>query len=552
MSFTVVTGLGGMVSLAQGAFATAAALTAGLLIHHGWPFVLAVLAGMAVAGVLGALTALPAMRLNGLMLTFATLALALLGTGVLFKIEWFTNGTLGWNIPRPRLGPVDLANDRVMLVVCFTIMLAVAWLVSNLQKSASGRAMIAVRTAEPAAAASAVSPPATKLLIFTISAVIAGLGGVLLVAVHGTILGTANPPQQSFLWLAVVVLLGLNRPSSAIEAGIVVALVPQVISNGFHIGGLGWNGTSDDLLLQILFGLGAITLANKPDGILAAQQKSARARRDKKRARKQAALSPAQQTTPAAAPATVIEVPHAQKEYGGTPVTGLLELHDVHAGYGEVEVLHGITLAIAGNTSLALLGANGSGKSTLCSVVAGLVPTASGRIIFNGEDITALSPTGRVERGIVLVPESRGVFPSVSVEENLTIWLPDKRERARAYDAFTPLAARKNQPAGNLSGGEQQMLSLAPFLVRNPRLLIADEPSLGLARIITTQIMDALRLLQSEGTTILLVEEKARDILTVADHVGALQRGTLQWIAERGDVDEQLVTAAYLGLSTVA
>jgi branched-subunit amino acid ABC-type transport system permease component len=158
MSFTVVTGLGGMVSLAQGTFATAAALTAGLLIDHGSPFVVAVLGGMAAAGVLGALTALPALRLNGLMLTFATLALALLGTGVLFKIEWFANGTLGWKIARPHVGPLDLADDHVMLVVYFCVMLAVAWLVSNLQKSASGRAMIAVRTAEPAAAASAVSP----------------------------------------------------------------------------------------------------------------------------------------------------------------------------------------------------------------------------------------------------------------------------------------------------------------------------------------------------------------------------------------------------------
>jgi ABC-type branched-subunit amino acid transport system ATPase component len=171
--------------------------------------------------------------------------------------------------------------------------------------------------------------------------------------------------------------------------------------------------------------------------------------------------------------------------------------------------------------------------------------------MFDGEDITHLSAMARVDRGIVLVPESRGVFPSITVEENLSIWLPAKAERAKAYDFFGLLAQRKRQLAGNLSGGEQQMLSLAPFLVRRPRLLIGDEPSLGLAQMVTIEIMSALRHLQSEGTTIVLVEEKARDVLTIADYVGALQRGRLQWIHERAQVQDEHVTAAYLGLSSV-
>ncbi|MEV0632324.1 ABC transporter permease subunit [Nonomuraea wenchangensis] len=557
LSFTIVTGLGGMVSLAQGAFATAAGLTVGLLLANGWHYVPATVVGVLVAAALGALTALPALRLSGLSLTFATLALALLATNVLFKMEWFSNGTAGWSIPRPRFGPIDLGDDRVLLIAVFLVVLLLVWMANNLTNSAAGRAMIAVRTAEPAASASAVSPPVTKLLIFVISAAVAGLGGVLAVTVYGTILNTANPPQATFLWLAIVVIVGVRSPGGAIEAGIISAVLPWIMAHGFDLGPISWGGTSNDLIPQVLFGLGAIQLAAQPNGLLATQSMAARHRRDRRRAKlaaQAAAQSPAQVASPAS-PEPAIEVSEPAAPAGSVPVAdrspGLLELHGVHAAYGEVEVLHGIDLTVREGAILALLGANGSGKTTLCATIAGLVPVTSGRIVFDGEDITALDTLRRVERGLVLVPESRGVFPSITVDENLSIWLPSKADRAKVYEQFESLARRAGQPAGNLSGGEQQMLSLAPFLVRRPRLLISDEPSLGLAQLVTAEIMAAFQRLQQEGTTVVLVEEKARDVLTVADQVGALQTGHLRWVSERADVDEQRVAAAYLGMSAV-
>ncbi|MFG1613186.1 ATP-binding cassette domain-containing protein [Nonomuraea wenchangensis] len=561
LSFTIVTGLGGMVSLAQGAFATAAGLTVGLLLANGWHYVPATVVGVLVAAALGALTALPALRLSGLSLTFATLALALLATNVLFKMEWFSNGTAGWSIPRPRFGPIDLGDDRVLLIAVFLVVLLLVWMANNLTNSAAGRAMIAVRTAEPAASASAVSPPVTKLLIFVISAAVAGLGGVLAVTVYGTILNTANPPQATFLWLAIVVIVGVRSPGGAIEAGIISAVLPWIMAHGFDLGPISWGGTSNDLIPQVLFGLGAIQLAAQPNGLLATQSMAARHRRDRRRAKlaaqaeaQAAAQAPAQVASPAS-PEPAIEVSEPAAPVGSVPVAdrspGLLELHGVHAAYGEVEVLHGIDLTVREGAILALLGANGSGKTTLCATIAGLVPVTSGRIVFDGEDITALDTLRRVERGLVLVPESRGVFPSITVDENLSIWLPSKADRAKVYEQFESLARRAGQPAGNLSGGEQQMLSLAPFLVRRPRLLISDEPSLGLAQLVTAEIMAAFQRLQQEGTTVVLVEEKARDVLTVADQVGALQTGHLRWVSERADVDEQRVAAAYLGMSAV-
>lgn len=553
LSFTVVTGLGGMVSLAQGTFATASALTVGLLVHLGCPYVPAVVIGMAVSGVLGALVALPALRLNGLMLTISTLALALLGAGVLFKIRAFTNGPLGWLISRPRIGVLDLGNDHIMMVAVFALMLIVAWVVSNLEKSPTGRAMVAVRTAEPAAAASAVSPQTSKLLIFLISAVIAGLGGALAATVYGTVLGTDNPPQQGFLWLAAVVVFGVSRPASAISAGIVFALFPRFLMHGIHIGNLGWNGTTNGLIPSIIFGLGAVTLASQPNGFLNALQERARTRRDRKR-HGPAILADAE-TAAAGGDAVLPTFTVNERAVPAPPLrpaSVLLQLDNVHAAYGAVEVLHGVNLCVESGSAVAILGANGSGKSTLCALLAGLIPITEGRILFDGDDITNLSPMARVQHGIVLVPESRGVFPTITVEENLSLWLPNKADREQAYDTFQSLRNRRNQPAGNLSGGEQQMLSLAPFLVRTPRLLISDEPSLGLAQIVTADIMVALQGLQAQGTTIVLVEEKARDVLTIADHVGAIQGGYLQWMRLRADVDEELLAAAYLGMSSVA
>jgi ABC-type branched-subunit amino acid transport system ATPase component/branched-subunit amino acid ABC-type transport system permease component len=539
LSYTVVTGTGGMVSLAQGSFATAAALTTGALMGHGLPFLLAAVLGIAVAAVLGALTALPAMRLSGLALTFSTLALALLCTNVLFQIGWLGNNTLGWSFQPPALGPIDLAGGRTMFFVYLLLALAVARLVSNLQRSSLGRAMVAVRTAEPAAAASAVSPQATRLVIFVVSAAIAGLGGVMLAVNTGSVLSTTNPPQTSFVWLAAVVVLGVTRASGAIEAAVVVTLLPRVLEQGF----LGWKGTSDDLILQILFGLGAIMLASNPHGILAAQDKWARVHRDRRRARK--AGEPARRLAVVEPGSCAVEV-HAPDD------GALLEVVNLHAGYGEAEVLRGINLSIRAGTSVALLGANGSGKSTFCAAVAGQVPATSGRILFDGEDITDLAAPQRARRGLVLVPESRGVFPSVSVEENLRLWLPARAERNTAYEAFPLLARRKSQPAGNLSGGEQQMLSLAPFLVRSPRLLVVDEPSLGLAQGVSAEIMASLRRLQDQGVALILVEEKARDILSVADRVGVLQIGSLPWVRPTADVDPAGLASAYLGTAEPA
>jgi ABC-type branched-subunit amino acid transport system ATPase component len=229
------------------------------------------------------------------------------------------------------------------------------------------------------------------------------------------------------------------------------------------------------------------------------------------------------------------------------PADAALVLQDVHAGYGDVEVLRGVTLAIAPGTITALLGANGSGKSTLCRTASGLITPTAGVVRLRGEDVTGQLAPARARADVNVVPESRGIFPGLSVDENLTLRLPTADERSQAYDRFPVLGERRHLPAGSLSGGEQQMLALATLLVRPPAVVVCDEPTLGLAPLIVEQIMEIFTELRRQGVALLLVEEKSKAILGIADRVAVLQLGRLAWYGPANDVDDALLVEAYLG-----
>jgi ABC-type branched-subunit amino acid transport system ATPase component len=231
----------------------------------------------------------------------------------------------------------------------------------------------------------------------------------------------------------------------------------------------------------------------------------------------------------------------------GDRPSAALRLRGVRAGYSGVEVLHGVDLVVPRGAAVGLLGGNGAGKTTLCSVVGGLVPVTSGHVEVGGSDMTRQAPHLR-SRKLFLAPEGRGIFPDLTVEENLGIWLRGDAERTAAYDAFPVLGTRRRQPAGALSGGEQQMLSLAPALVHPPDLLVADEPSLGLAPVTADRIFEALHDLHQRGTALLIAEEKTRDVLTLTDHVVLITVGNVTWTGPTTDTNEESLAQAYLGL----
>jgi ABC-type branched-subunit amino acid transport system ATPase component len=168
-------------------------------------------------------------------------------------------------------------------------------------------------------------------------------------------------------------------------------------------------------------------------------------------------------------------------------------------------------------------------------------------IRLEDQDVTGLAEARRSEHGIVLAPEQRGMFPGLSVDENLKVWLPGSAQRDEVYENFPLLARRRRQTAGDLSGGEQQMLTVAPLVVRPPQLLVADEPTLGLAPLVVEQLMRIFGDLRDRGVTLLLVEEKVRDVLKIADHVAFLELGHVVWSGPRADVADERLAAAYLG-----
>lgn len=565
LSFVVVTGLGGMVSLAQATLVSASALTAGMLINrYDVPFLPALVVGAVIAVLVGVVVALPALRLGGLPLALATLALAFLGDNVLFAWDWLRNGQAGWALRRPSFGPFDLSDNRTLALLLLALIGIVSLVIRNLQRSASGRSIAAVRSSEPAAATSGVSPVRTKLAVFALSAAIAGVGGVMLGSVQGSVTNLSTPATVGLLWLATVVLFGVRRPAGAVLAGLASAASPVILRSGFHWpwfvpSWLDWNGTNAVEIPAILFGLGAVTLARNPDGILSITAAGNRVRR-LKRARR-ARLAAVQEAERAAASEDSERHEHVLEEAGalrshGTPVEQVravtadegaaLALRDVHAGYGEIEVLHGIDLAIRSGEITALLGANGSGKSTLCRTVSGLVAVSAGSIVLHGKDVTRSSSPDRARRGVLVAPETRGVFPGLSVDENLMLLLRREADRRRAYDRFPALAERRRLPAGSLSGGEQQMLTLAPLLVRPPDVLVADEPTLGLAPMVVSELMTVFAELRNRGVAVLLVEEKT-GVLDIADRVAVFELGRVAWQGPRADVDRAQLTAAYLG-----
>jgi ABC-type branched-subunit amino acid transport system ATPase component/branched-subunit amino acid ABC-type transport system permease component len=549
LSFVIVTGLGGMVSLAQAAFVTAAGLTAGLLMdQYHVPWLLAFIGGTAVAAALGAIVAVPALRLGGLALSLATLALGFLGDDVLFQWNWLRGGENGWQISRPSLGPLHFSDNRTLAVTLLLVVLAVAWLIGNLKRSASGRQMAAVRASEPAAAASGISPTTVKLRLFVISAALAGAGGVLVVTVNQQATNVTYVTQVGLVWLAGAVLWGVRRPLGAVLAALTGAVLPALMSNGFRgpswiPGFLSWHGTQSVWLPSVLFGLGAITMAQDPEGILSLVRNHKAGRRPVAQSARPAARSAA---SPAAAARAATPGAAGAGLDGRAADRSPLRLAGVSAAYGELGVLARLDLALEPGTITALVGANGAGKTTLCKVVAGLLPATEGRVFLGGTDITVVPPHRRAGR-LMLAPEARGIFPSLSVEENLSVRLPRAADRDQVYERFPLLGTRRATAAGSLSGGEQQILAIAPLLQRPPEVLIADEPTLGLAPLVVAQLIGLFTELRSQGTTVLLAEERARGVLDVADQVILLELGRILWTGPRNDLQEEQLAAIYLG-----
>ena len=231
----------------------------------------------------------------------------------------------------------------------------------------------------------------------------------------------------------------------------------------------------------------------------------------------------------------------------------MLELENISAAYGNVRALENVSLSVAHGQVVCLLGANGAGKTTTLNCISGVVPVSSGRIRFDGEIVSGLSIDRIVARGIVQVPEGREIFPELSVFDNLSLgaWLYRRAPRGqleRVYEYFPRLRERAQQHAGTLSGGEQQMLMIGRALMARPKLLLLDEPSLGLSPILIEQVFAIVARIHADGIPILLVEQNARVALAVSNAGYVLENGEIRLSGKAADLaGDPEVRAAYLG-----
>jgi branched-chain amino acid transport system ATP-binding protein len=237
-------------------------------------------------------------------------------------------------------------------------------------------------------------------------------------------------------------------------------------------------------------------------------------------------------------------------------MTPLLEVHALEAGFGANLVLHGVDLAVEPGTSVGLFGLNGAGKSVTMKVMAGLVPARSGHITFDGVDVTALSPEDRARRGMAYTPQARQLFPRLTVEQNLRLggYVVRRRDKARynatvagVYERFPVLRDRRGQFAGSLSGGEQAMLAIGRALVGEPKVLLIDEPSAGLAPAVIESVLEMLQGLRAEGMTMVLVEQNVTFGFRLVDRAAILQRGQVVYEGAVSSLDTAKV-AKLLGV----
>jgi branched-chain amino acid transport system ATP-binding protein len=231
-----------------------------------------------------------------------------------------------------------------------------------------------------------------------------------------------------------------------------------------------------------------------------------------------------------------------------------LELRDLHAGYGRIEVLRGIDLIVPAGSVFALLGPNGAGKTTTLKVVDGRVPASSGCVHIAGSHVNGASTADLTRAGVCGIPEGRGIFPNLTVAENLRMMtfassgLKVSDVEERAYARFSILGERRKQLAGTMSGGQQQMLAIARAIVTAPSLLLVDELSMGLAPLIVDELYEVLGQLAAEGMSVLLVEQFAKTALRIADYAAIMVQGRIAHIGEPADLEEA-ISASYLGAS---
>jgi len=545
ISLVLLTGWAGQVSLGQMAFVGIGAAVAGAATARlGWDLVPAiVLAGLVGAGV-ALVIGLPALRRRGLTLAVTSLAFALATSSWLLNRSFFGPGhALDWlpsdRIARPDLFGVSLSSETRMYYVCLGG-LALAFVAAlGLRRTRTGRALVAVRDNERGGEAFGVHAHRITLFAFAASGFLAAFAGALLVHQQSGLTAGPYRPEESLAVFTMAVIGGLGSIPGAILGAAYVRSVDYYFAQEWQI-----LATGAGLLIVLwLFpgGLGG-AFADLRDAFL-------------RRVARRHALS-----VPSLVPDAPTDSGHVEhhtlvSNVPNSPEGALLQVHDLDVAFDGVRVLHGIDVAVEAGEVVALLGTNGAGKSTVLRAIAGTAAVTGGSIVFDGDDVSRVPADVRARRGIVSAPGDAGTFPGLTVREHLRLaaWATATPTAWRdALDRIPELAERLDDRAGDLSGGQQQMVNVAMALVAKPRLLLLDELSLGLAPAVVTRLLDIVRELGAAGTTIVLVEQSIPLALRVAERAYFLEKGQVRFVGPTRELLERpdLVRAVLLEHAT--
>jgi ABC-type branched-subunit amino acid transport system ATPase component/branched-subunit amino acid ABC-type transport system permease component len=547
LSLVVLTGWSGTVSLGQaGLVGVGGVVAANLVARANLDLFLTIVVSAAAGAAVAVLIGLPAFRVKGMFLAVTTLAFAVAMESYLVNPTNFPRWIPG-SYDRPVLWKhIDLRAERPMYYLCLAGLVLVILVVHTTLRTRTGRVLRATRDNPRAAAAMAVPTARVQLTGFVLAGVIAGSAG----ALHATLLRGVGyqtyPVATSILVFSMAVIGGISSlPGTLIGVGFVQGLILAVprlalVFTGAALlvvlyaapGGIGQliEGVRDRVVRRLARRHGIELVESAADG---SAEAPAFIGRDRPR------------PTNAEVPATA---------------TGTLHLKDLTASYGSLRVLFGVDLDVGEGEIVALLGTNGAGKSTVLRAVAGLIPCTGGTVALDGANLAGV-PTDRIAAsGFALMPGGRGVFPTLTVEDNLRLatWLlrsdPVAAAGAREemLDLFPALRERIGIMAGNLSGGEQQMLSLAMAFVTKPKVLCIDELSLGLAPTVVAQLCDRVRAIHAAGTTVVLVEQSVDVALVLAERAVFLEKGEVRFAGPTADLLERpdLLRSVFIGASS--
>lgn len=545
VSLVVLTGWAGQISLGQFAFAgVGAATTASLLVHAGFDLFVALMASAVIGAMAAVLVGVPALRIQGPFLAVTTLAFGVPVSTFLLNAAYFPT-LVPERFNRPALfDRIDLSTPLSFYYFCLAFLALTVWLATNYRHTRAGRTALAVRDNWRGAASFSIDPVRAKLTAFALAGALAGIAGGLFVLGLRGLPFSGFPPITSLVVFTMVVIGGVASIPGALLGAAYVQGVQYFLDGSWRL--LATGGGLLVLLMAIPGGLGEVLyrLRDAALGLLARREGISL------RGMREVSVSRADTEYVAASRRASPRADAAQ------PRQPLIACEAVDASYGQIQVLFGVDLAIDDREIVALLGTNGAGKSTVLRVISGLLSAGQGRVLFEGRDITDLSPIDRVAAGIVMVPGGRGVFGSLTVAENLRMaaWLHRKdrgfREETleRIFDLLPLLRDRLEAKASSLSGGEQQMLTIALALFCRPRILMIDELSLGLAPVVVGEMLDAVRQINADGTTVVIVEQSVNIATSLAGRAVFMEKGEVRFTGKTTELTKRpdLLRAVFL------